>query len=594
MAKRAARAGSRPDRVKGLGLPTELAAAALVVVLAVGLGGYLSFRKVNAARALLVGEQMEALVETERLREVSETAARLAREFLITGDPRTLAASMDHRDEARALLRRAAARPDTAALAASLLAEVAASEARWDALALARARSGPADLVERFEREVVPPRRRADAGFDALERVRRAAFDARRHELEAASRVAFGGLFAATALGIAFSALLWLLLRRSVGALRASEDRFRSIFENAPVGVADVALDGRWLRVNPRYREILGYSEEELRGMTADELTHPDDVAADRERSRRLRAGEIDAYGIEKRYVRKDGTSGWVNLTASLVRDAAGRPSYYVAAAEDIAARKAVEQDLRDAVEARDEFMQIASHELRTPLTSLRLQVESLRAVLARGGAEDARIATKADAAIRQVSRLGDLVEGLLDVSQLDPDRLSIAPQQGDLAEAVRETVAGLAGDAARRRVEVRFSAPDAVRASFDRARVQQAVAHLLSNALKFGQGRPVDVTIDVDADAAHVAVRDRGIGVDARERERIFGRFERAVSSRHYGGFGLGLFMAQRIAEGHGGSVRVESAPGGGSTFVLDLPLRGPEGASAQLRGGGPVRSSS
>ncbi|HEX9051812.1 MAG TPA: PAS domain S-box protein [Anaeromyxobacter sp.] len=583
MARRSARPGSRPGGVKGLGLPGELAAAALAVVLAVGFGGYLSFRRVNAARELLVGEQMDALVETVRLREVSAIAARLAREFLITGDPRTLAASVEHRDEARALLVRAAARPDTAALAGSLLAEQDASDARWDALAAARARAGPADLVERFEREVVPPRRRTDAGLDALERVRRAAFEARRRELEGAARTAFAGLFAATALGITFSVLLWLALRRSVGALRASEDRFRSIFENAPVGVADVGLDGRWLRVNPRYRDILGYSEEELRGMTADALTHPDDVAPDRERSRRLRAGELDAYGIEKRYVRKDGTVAWVNLTASLVRDPAGRPSYYVAAAEDVAARKAVEQDLRDAVDARDEFMRIASHELRTPLTSLRLQVESLRAVLARGGVEPDRVAAKADAALRQVSRLADLVDGLLDVSQLDPDRLSIAPQEGDLAEAIREAVAGLSGDAARRQVEVRFSAPDTAPASFDRARVQQAVAHLLSNALKFGQGRPVDVTVETSGDTARVAVRDRGIGVDAREHERIFGRFERAVPSSHYGGFGLGLFMARRIAEGHGGSVRLESPPGGGSTFVLELPLRGPRGAPAR-----------
>jgi PAS domain S-box-containing protein len=432
-----------------------------------------------------------------------------------------------------------------------------------------------------------------DTGLDELQRIRRAAFEASRRELEGASRAAFGGLFAATALGIAFSALLWLLLRRSVGALRASEDRFRSIFENAPVGVADVGLDGRWLRLNPRYREILGYSEEELRGTTADALTHPDDVAADRERSRRLRAGEIDSYGLEKRYVRKDGTIAWVNLTASLVRDGAGRPSYYVAAAEDVGARKAVEQDLRDAVEARDEFMRIASHELRTPLTSLRLQVESLRAVLARGDAEPDRLTVKADAALRQVSRLGGLVDGLLDVSQLDPDRLSIAPQEGDLAETVREVVAGLAGDAARRQVEVRVSAERAVPAWFDRARVQQAVAHLLSNALKFGQGLPVDVTVDADPDTARVAVRDRGIGVDACERERIFGRFERAVSSRHYGGFGIGLFMARRIAEGHGGSVRVEGAPGGGSTFVLSLPLRSPGGAAGQV-GGASARSSS
>ncbi len=593
MSSPSARRAERPGGRGYFRLPVELAAAALAIVLAVGLGGYVSFRRVDDAREELVRDEMDALVETQRLRELSEATARLGREFLITGDPGTLAAAAEHRALVRALLRHAAARPDTAALGASLLAEQDASEARWEALAAARARAGPAELVARFEREVVPPRRRVDAGLAEIERVRRGAFEAHRAELERVSRGAFGGLFAATALGIAFSALLWLLLRRSVGALRASEARFRSIFENAPVGIADVGLDGRWLRVNPRYSDMLGYSEEELRGVTADALTHPDDAAADRERSVRLRAGEIDTYELEKRYVRKDGTVAWVNLTASLVRDPAGRPSYYVAAAEDVAARKAVEQDLRDAVAARDEFMQIAAHELRTPLTSLRLQVESLRTVLARGGTEADRFAPKAEAALRQVSRLGDLVEGLLDVSQLDPDRLAIVPAEGDLAEAVREAVAGLGADAARRQVEVRFAGPDAVPARFDRPRLQQAVAHLLSNALKFGQGRPVDVVVEVAAGAARVAVRDRGIGVDARERERIFGRFERAVSARHYGGLGLGLFMARRIAEGHGGTVRVESPPGGGSAFVLEIPLRGPARATAQA-GATPVPSPS
>jgi hypothetical protein len=205
-----------------------VAAAALLVVLGVGLGGYLSFRRVNAAREIVVGRELDALVETERLKGASETTARLAREFLMTGDPRTLAASAAHREEVRELLRRARERPDTAELAAWLLAEQDASEARWAALAEARTRSGAGELVERFEREVVPPRRRVDAGIDAIERIRRQTFEVRRAELERASRAAFGGLFAATALGLAFSALLWLASAPSSRTRRSGSPTSRS------------------------------------------------------------------------------------------------------------------------------------------------------------------------------------------------------------------------------------------------------------------------------------------------------------------------------------------------------------------------------
>jgi len=115
------------------------------------------------------------------------------------------------------------------------------------------------------------------------------------------------------------------------------------------------------------------------------------------------------------------------------------------------------------------------------------------------------------------------------------------------------------------------------VTGSWDPLRMEQIITNLLSNALKYGAGKPVDVVVQRDGGTARVLVRDRGIGIDPDARERIFGRFERAVSSRHYGGLGLGLFLARRIVEAHGGRIAVDSAPGEGATFAIELPIAGP-----------------
>jgi PAS domain S-box-containing protein len=130
-------------------------------------------------------------------------------------------------------------------------------------------------------------------------------------------------------------------------ALRASEERFRATFEQAAVGLAHVGLDGAWLRVNHRLCEIVGYTRQELLGKTFQAITHPDDLALELEKTRQLLAGEIDGYHLEKRYLRADGTPLWVNLTVSLVRNAAQQPDYFIRVVEDIAARKAAELQLR-------------------------------------------------------------------------------------------------------------------------------------------------------------------------------------------------------------------------------------------------------
>ena len=157
--------------------------------------------------------------------------------------------------------------------------------------------------------------------------------------------------------------------RATALALAASERQFRGTFENAAVGVAHVAIDGRWLRVNRRLCEIVGYDESEMLVRTFADITHPDDLEIDVGQAQRVLAGEIGTYTLDKRYLHKGGAHVWVELTVSLARDDDGQPEYFIAIISDASERKRAESRLRTALAVKEEFLGLVSHELRTPMT---------------------------------------------------------------------------------------------------------------------------------------------------------------------------------------------------------------------------------
>jgi PAS domain S-box-containing protein len=228
-------------------------------------------------------------------------------------------------------------------------------------------------------------------------------------------------------------------------------------------------------------------------------------------------------------------------------------------------------REAQDAIRLRDEFLSIASHELKTPLTSLRLQLSLIERLMS----EESRLRVhpKMEAARRQVDRLASLVNMLLDVSRIATGRVTLELSDVDLTRLVQEALERLREVFDQAGCAVTFQAEGPVVGHWDALRLDQVVVNLLTNAAKYGQGQPIHIQVEATPERARLIVRDKGIGIAPEDVPRLFGRFERAVSVRHYGGLGLGLYISREIVEAHGGRVGVESRPGEGSVFTVELP---------------------
>ena len=225
------------------------------------------------------------------------------------------------------------------------------------------------------------------------------------------------------------------------------------------------------------------------------------------------------------------------------------------------------------AVHLRDQFLSTASHELRTPITSLKLIIESLVHGTGSRPLAPAAYAGRLQRVLHSTNRLEHLVNELLDVARIEQGQATLAPAEMDLGALVREVVQHFELDLVRAGCVLSVECPSPVVGSWDASRLEQVVTNLLANAIKFGAGRPIEVTVRDAGQAAELQVRDHGIGIPADRVPKIFDRFERAVSSTHYGGLGLGLYLARSIVESHGGAITVESRVDEGSTFTVRLP---------------------
>ncbi|MEW5848423.1 MAG: ATP-binding protein [Myxococcota bacterium] len=336
------------------------------------------------------------------------------------------------------------------------------------------------------------------------------------------------------------------------------------------------------LYANEGVSALLGVDRAQLLNQPVTEVLRGPAGAALRERIDSLRDGP-KATRFETEVVRADNTRVPAELLLQHIADV-GR---FVAVAHDITERKRTQEELarlyaeaKAALNIRDEFLAAASHELKTPLTALTMQLHVLqRRLLSRGKDEGGLTEEEIDArfkrSTRSLMKLKDLIDELMDVGRISGGWMQLTRTEVDLASLVREVAEHFGDEFTRAGSELTLRVDGPILGAWDGPRLLQVITNLVSNALKYGLGKPVEVTVEQVGPLARLIVRDHGIGIALEDQARIFERFERAVSGRHYGGLGLGLFIAYRIVAAHGGTIRVESTPGEGSAFIVELPAQ-------------------
>jgi PAS domain S-box-containing protein len=364
---------------------------------------------------------------------------------------------------------------------------------------------------------------------------------------------------------------------RAEAALRESKERFEALADNISQLAWMTDETGYIFWYNQRWFDYTGTTLEEMKGWGWRKVHHPEHVERVTERfSRHIAAGEPweDTFPLRS----KTGEYRWFLSRAHPIRDETGRVRRWFGTNTDITAQLEAEALLKEALRARDEFLSIASHELRTPLTSLKLQLQMTQRRIERGDPrayEPRQVSKLVEQSDRQLARLARLVEDMLDIARIRTGRLVIEPGRLDAVALTREVLERLSPHLAEAGTPATLEAPEQLEAEWDRFRIEQVLTNLLTNAMRYGDGKPVAVTLLSQGERVLLSVRDQGLGIAKESHERIFNRFERAISANDVSGLGLGLFICRQLVEAHGGHIWVESEGlGQGSTFFVALPV--------------------
>jgi PAS domain S-box-containing protein len=357
----------------------------------------------------------------------------------------------------------------------------------------------------------------------------------------------------------------------------AERRRLHNLLLQAPVAIAELrGADHRFVFANPSFERMV--NRRGLLGKTVAEvfptmrlaplLAMLDGV---------YRTGEAVAMSEFETLFDRGGDGVlercFFSFNVEALRDENGEVMGMMGVAIEVTDTVLSRRRIEEALRARDDFISVASHELRTPMTTLRLQTESLMSGLKRGQMTPERALPKLTLARRQLDRLDALVADLVDVTRISSGRLELNREAVDLGELCEEVAQRFSDELAKAQCRLSLEVAHGLVGQWDRFRVDQVLTNLLTNAMKYGEGKPVHLRLRRDGDVAELSVRDEGPGIAKTEQVRIFERFER-VSPKQHSGLGLGLWIAQKIVGASGGSIDVTSEPGQGATFTVRLPL--------------------
>ena len=369
-------------------------------------------------------------------------------------------------------------------------------------------------------------------------------------------------------------------LERMAEALRASEQRFQATFDQAAVGLAHAGLDDRWLLVNQRFCEIVGHRREDLLERSFRDLMYPEDLETALENTRRLLAGDLQTCSMDMRWHRALGPDVWIRQTRSLARDPSGAPQYFIAVVEDISARKQAEEqrslgteELARSNAELEQFAYVVSHDLQEPLRMVASYVQLLEVRYKDRLDSDAHdfIAFAVDGATRMKQMIADLL-AYSRVGRLAKQFVPVACE-AVLGQACADLQAAMAEAAAQ------VSQGPLPTVQGNAGQLTHLFQNLIGNAIKFRGREPPRIHVSAERNGQEwvFSVRDNGIGLDPQFADRIFLVFQRLHRHEDYPGTGIGLAIARKIVEHHGGRIWVESEPGKGATFHFTVPARAP-----------------
>lgn len=352
---------------------------------------------------------------------------------------------------------------------------------------------------------------------------------------------------------------------------------YRQVVEQGPFGLAVIDLDLRWIAVNQALCSMLGYCEDELKGITCAAVTHPDDKEADVALTDQLVRGEIPSYRLDKRYIAKSGDIVWVTLTRSLLKNDNGDAVSFLAIVENISERKKYEEllqvraeEITRSNEELQRFAYIVSHDLQEPLRNITSCSQLLERRMPELVSPEAKKIL--DYIVDSTNRMRTMIEDLLDYSRVSFKGKELKP--GPLDHALDYALANLGASLRSAQAVVhRDPLPDVMA---DLRQLAQVFQNLIGNAIKFRNAEPP--VIRIRAYPHHrkgewvVSVKDNGIGIAPEYFEGIFGVFQRLHTRTEYPGTGIGLSLAKKIVERHGGAMWVESKPHEGANFLFTL----------------------
>lgn len=351
------------------------------------------------------------------------------------------------------------------------------------------------------------------------------------------------------------------------------DQKLRLLFEAMPQKVWITDALGSALYFNSETLAYTGKQLGELLGSAWICIIHPDDhVSTGTAWNNAVASGM--AYEVEYRILASDGSYRWHVARGIPIKNTEGKITEWIGTSTDIHDQKDVQEKLKLAVNAREDFLSIASHELKTPLTSMMLQTQWMKKNLAKGFHEHvtaAKLEQLISTSERGIHKLNRLVEDVLDVSRLTTGNFNLILAKVNLTDLVRETVEKMRPIYGK--IDLTLSLPtENVSGNWDAFRLEQVLTNLLTNALRYGRGSAVHVELTLTDKVAKVSVKDQGFGIQQKDLEKIFKRFEQG-KNQHHAGMGLGLYITKQIVELHRGNIDVESTVDVGSTFTISLP---------------------